>query len=613
MGSTAGMSWRSRAGRALTHPVVAAGILALVGLPLEPEGGLDRAWKVGLAMASGQDLAFGPGVATTFGPLGYLAVPLDLYRRQLVLGALFTLAVAFVLYLAVLKFLRTWLSPWGAVGVGVVVMLVASRLPTAEMGSAAVVLWSLWFLRREALRIATPIWVIATLSAGAAMLGLVKLNAAAVGLCVVVLAVMSPSRWVRLAVAAASAVATTIVGWLVTGQSLGDLPVWVRRSVELVLGYGAAMSGPITTWRYLLLALPLLAIVVVGSVQALRLWGRRGWGFVAVVVLSTWLVAKESYVRFDVYHAPLLMAFVVLLIVALPWSGQLIGVALGGVAFCLVVFVADIGGGTPRLVASRVDASVELARVSRAAVDTGYYEQRREVAARANGFPLAPQVLDALQGERVHTDPGDMGTIWSNGLVWGPAPVFPPYAAYTDHLDDLNADALADADGPTAVLSRTEAIDGRNPRWESPDYQVAMACHFEVVAEASPWQALRRADDLCGDAVALGSVTVRPGEPIDVPGPNDPNSIVVARIDVPSSLFDRAVSTVFRPVRVPRVVVDETSYYFVAGTAESDHIVRQPAEVDGRQLPVGPVDVQTLRFEGVRGPITVEFYEIPLG
>jgi hypothetical protein len=64
---------------------------------------------------------------------------------------------------------------------------------------------------------------------------------------------------------------------------------------------------------------------------------------------------------------------------------------------------------------------------------------------------------------------------------------------------------------------------------------------------------------------------------------------------------------------VPRVVVDETSYFFVMGTAESDHIVRQPAEVDGRQLPVGPVDVQTLRFEGVRGPITVEFYEIPLG
>lgn len=613
MASTAGVSWRSRAGRALTHPVGVAAILALVGLPLEPEGGLDRAWKVGLAMASGQGLAFGPGVATTFGPLGFLAVPLDLYRGQLVLGVLFTLAVAFALYLAVLSFLRTWLSPWGAVAVGVVVMLIAGRLPTAEMGSAAVVLWSLWFLRREALRIVTPIWVIAALSGGAAMLGLVKLNAAAVGLCVVVLAVMSPRRGVRLAVAAGSAVATTIVGWLVTGQSLGDLPVWVRRSVELVLGYGAAMSGPTTAWRYLALALPLLAIVAVGSVEALRLWGRRGWGFVAVVALSTWLVAKESYVRFDVYHAPLLMSFAILLIVAMPWSRHLVVVALGGVTFCLVAFVADIGGGTPRLVASRLDASVELARATRAAIDTAYYEQRRETAARANGFTLAPEVLDSLRGERVHTDPGDMGTIWSNGLAWDPAPVFPPYAAYTDHLDDLNADALADAEGPTAVLSRTEAIDGRNPRWESPDAQVAMACHFEVVAESSPWQALRRAEDLCGDEVALGSATVRPGEVVEVPDPTDPNSIVVARIDLPSSLFDRAVSTMFRPMRVPRVVVDDRSYFFVTGTASSDHIVRQPAEIDGRQLPVGPIDDQTLRFEGLRGPIGVEFFEVPLG
>lgn len=609
-----GPTWWARASGLLTNPFVAGAALALVGLPLEPEGGLDRAWKVGLALASGQGLAFGPEVATTFGPLGYLAVPLDLYRRQLVLGAMFTLAVAFVLYVAVLKFARTWLSPWGALGVGVVVVVIAGRLPTAEMGSAALVLWCLWFLRREAQEMVTPTWVIAALSSWAALLSLVKLNAGAVGAGVLVLAMMSPSRWVRTAVAVVAASVTTVVLWLATGQSLGDLPVWLRRSTELVAGYGAAMSGPTTTWRYLLLALPLLAVVVAGSVEAVRRWGRRAWGFVAVVLLSTWLVAKESYVRFDVYHAPLVMAFAVLLVVALPWSRsrRWRAVAFGALAFCLVVFVADVGGGTPRVVASRADSAAELARVARASVDTAYFERRREAAAVANGFALPPEVVDALRDERVHTDPGDMGTIWRNALTWDPAPVFPPYAAYTRHLDRINADAIEDPDGPTAVLWRTEVIDGRYPRWESPDYQVALVCNFETVAQAGAWQALRRVDDACGEATPLGSTTVRAGEAVDVPDPTRADRLVVARFDLGSSVVDRAVSTVLRPRRVPWVVIDDRRYFFVTGTASNDHLVRQPAVVDDRQLPVGLVDVQALRFEGVDGPVTVEFYEIPL-
>ena len=205
-----------------------------------------------------------------------------------------------------------------------------------------------------------------------------------------------------------------------------------------------------------------------------------------------------------------------------------------------------------------------------------------------------------------------MGTIYLNQLTWRPTPIFQTYSAYTPTLDEANAEFLTADDGPTAILYRSESIDGRNPRWESPDYQLAMACNFEVVATAGAWQALRRASPVCDDPIPISTVEVSAGEDFEVPAPSDPHSIVVARFRLTTSLAERLGTLLLRPIRQPHVSVDGESFLFVPGTAGGQHVLRQPAEIDGRQLPIGAIDYRTLRFDNVESPVTAEFYEVPL-
>ena len=196
-----------------------------------------------------------------------------------------------------------------------------------------------------------------------------KFSAGVVGLAAVILALAAPKRFMRLATVIGSALVGLVGLWLAAGQRVGDLPQWVQRSIDVASGYTSAMSGQRTTWEYALLLLPLLVIMAIGSAEAIRLWGRGAVGFLLVVWLSCWLFLKESFVRFDVHHAPLILAFASLLICTFPWRRRPAIVGLSGIVGCLLVFVVNVGGGTPDVISSRLEASRELARVSRETID----------------------------------------------------------------------------------------------------------------------------------------------------------------------------------------------------------------------------------------------------
>jgi hypothetical protein len=63
----------------LAPTVVVAVLLTIVSWPvtdLIPKAGLDPSWEGGLAMAFVQRLHWGPNVDFTYGPLGFLTVPM---------------------------------------------------------------------------------------------------------------------------------------------------------------------------------------------------------------------------------------------------------------------------------------------------------------------------------------------------------------------------------------------------------------------------------------------------------------------------------------------------------------------------------------------------------
>lgn len=81
----------------------------VVGVGLVP--GADAQWVAGLNLAAHQHLQFGTDVVWTYGPLGYLGIPLYLFFGQWVATTAFTVAVHLGILGCVAVLLSRWRSP----------------------------------------------------------------------------------------------------------------------------------------------------------------------------------------------------------------------------------------------------------------------------------------------------------------------------------------------------------------------------------------------------------------------------------------------------------------------------------------------------------------------
>jgi hypothetical protein len=611
------------------RPVLCAALLTIVGLPLRPttpQGDLDSSWKLGLNLAIANGEPFGRKIVFTYGPLGFLSVPKDVRLGLLALGLLFIVASSFALYLVLQLWTRTWLEPTWALVAGIAFVFIAPMMEAPELAAAAFGLWILWFVEREREGHVTPLWTFAVLGSASSLLALTKVSLSPLALGVLVLALVGGRRLLRVGVVVVSTGLSLLLLWIIAGQPVSDLTLWMRRSVEIVAGFGPAMRGEGTSLVYPVLLIPLFVVLVLGVISAVRR-GQRSWWFVAVLAFTFWMFLRAAFTRLEPSHAVVILVVTTMFVATLPWTRQQLRLPLGAVAFCFLILLFGVGTNlTMTSVRPRLSSIRELAESGRELIDHGYHQRRLDEARAAvlkhpSAFgttgktqpdPVAPSVVAALDRRGVEADPWDVAQVDALGMRWDPVPIFQNYQTYTSELDAINTKALSSADGPPSILDRSIAGDDRYRVWESPDYQVAKVCNFEMAAAEGSWQALRRSDDICGKSSLLGHVDAKAGQSIAVPAPHDPNSVVVARFNMETSLFDRALGFALRPPAQPLVDVDGHTYSFVEGTASDQHLVRQPATAAGRRLPLGPIDVRTLKFSQVDGPVSVDFYEIPL-
>jgi hypothetical protein len=213
---------------------------------------------------------------------------------------------------------------------------------------------------------------------------------------------------------------------------------------------------------------------------------------------------------------------------------------------------------------------------------------------------------------------------WAYGLDWRPLPVIQDYQAYTPALDELNADALAAADGPRFLLRHlgyentpVVSIDGRYTTFDVPQQTLVMLCLFHPVATTGAYQLLERGQNRCGEPRPLGSATASYGETISVPRAR-PNEAVFAKIDgaAPAGI-ERLRSFAFRSA-IRRIDMRIGRARLAPHNAESGLLMSAPADADF--APPWNVAPQTRSFsiDSDGGPLSsestleVEFEAIPI-
>jgi hypothetical protein len=595
--------------------------LALMSWPvssLHPGAGVDPSWASGLHMALAQGLDAGTDVVFSYGPLGFLHVPIYAFPWTTRISFAYVFAQQFLLCVLLLWVLR---RNFGTLLIAAPIALVIATLCYQEPGPVIVFAVAVCVLRGEFAPRAVP-WILAGTGALVAVQLLTKLNVGTTLLALCVIALLGLSdRQRRVAIAwFTGGLAVTLIGcWVLTGQSLAGIPEYVSGSLQVISGYSEAMGyeDPGRAWElWAALALTVVGLAIVMPSET------RGSPRTKRALVVAWLVLaftafKTGFVRHDDGHGNIYFATMLGGLAALP----LTRLSRSGGAFVLLFATMLL------LASSRADPARLISPIDRT---QAFFDQAGTLAdgsklnaeiVNARGrlqraYALDPRIYAALRGHPAHVEPNEMNVLWAYQLPWKPIPVFQSYTAFTADLDARNARAYDSAAGPERVLRHaTPAIDGRDPAWESPAAIRAMLCNFREVVTVAPWQVLERVPNRCGPPRLLRETAGRIGAPVPLPPWLGPRTMVYMELDgVAVSGIERISTFAYRARDRTLTFAGSGPYRLVPGTAEDGLLVHVPPAIDFRapfslEQPDRPFVVGR-GADSIGDPIRVRFYAV---
>ena len=602
----------------------------LIGLSCYPETvitptvGLDPSASAGYAIANATGIDQGTHFAWTYGPLGFLEGPSVVTGWLTPLSMIHFLALRIGLAVSLVWALRR------SVGLPLAVVLAFAGTAATQTEVVPLALATVWGLVVVASSQPPP-WTLRLVTVGGgiycAIEALIRLNVGAGALIVVAIAVaaMPGPRLRNLATLGATFLATFVVLWFASGQGIGNFDDFLRSSAQIVSGYSQAMGieqAP-TDWDGLFAGVAALAIV------GLAAWTTRGLpvaqriATVAIVLIATFFAAKQAFVRHDGGHAGVFAGIAIAALAAIQVRvlAERAVVVVGVLALALTA--APIRGISQTEVFRPVDGVMLAAEQS---FDVFVPSERGELVDEGRArlreqYDLDPAMLAELQTGDVHIDPWEALMVWAYDLEWDPLPVFQAYAAYTDDLDNRNADALADPDGPEFVLRRRTSdegaigtIDFRYGAFDEPATVRTMLCNFRPIRSDDEYQLLERAEDRCGDAREVAEMDVDFNVPVAVPEVG-PDELLFARVIGGES--SRLRSFVYKDVE-RTITLDEVPYRFIGSNAENGILLTAPRRLDFPApfaFAPNPTSITFGKESGLgAGPqqLRVEFFAVPV-
>jgi uncharacterized membrane protein len=452
---------------------------------------LDNSWQWSQYVAAHVHLQFGSQYLFTYGPWGFLDLPIQGGPRGMwILTIVVTIAAQVSLLVLMVSMLRrsprlreasrTELAALGVAAAVTVIEVLAQSL--FVLIGAIVLLLAADLMRtgRERWGIGVRIgWITALL----ALDSLVKSSMIPYSFIVIVCvagflltAVEFPLK-ARLWSAAATVVlfpVLFIVFWLAASQNLGGLPGFLSGSAQIITGYPRAESLSGYVYQVvLLLLLAALVVVLVAMPALVRTF--RGSGSVADpararpqvfwTIVMTGAVAffwwKEGIVRQDpafgsghITYAVIGLALAALVLIAVIPRGT---VPLGGAVATMTMVALSLIALSPGAIAIATHPGANATATSAGvanALDASIYAQSNAAAmvALRNNYQIPKTILQAIGSSRVTILPVNLTIGPAYGLHQVILPVPQMYQANTPQLDQLDATFLRTRRVPYVLL-----------------------------------------------------------------------------------------------------------------------------------------------------------------
>ncbi len=438
--------------------------------PLGPAG-IDPGWQWAINQAREAGHVFGRDIVFTYGPLGFLMMPMDLSNNLLVANT-FHLGIQ-LLFAAALVGLF-WGDRWLAGPVVFAVLFLCARhqgLVTEAFLQLVVGLLALMAVVRN-LR-----WPLAVASGLAAVLFLVKMSLGVASVALVGAAFVIGHFLFRRRLAFFAGLVTfpIVLGLLgaVFFDSSATFLKWLQLSSEVVSGYSVANSivGPP---HQVAVGLALMAawLAAAAVVRKDRLLFACILVFAPIVLIQF----RLAFVRQDSHQlqfVPFILALIAICALFCRLPRQL---TVCGLAFALVLAIGAVTGladpqhrgllpGSLWRGGSGPDALARLLNL-----ETTRAELAIESARNLESLRLPEEWRQRLDGAHngVGALPWEIQYSPANGLPWNPTPTLQLYSSYTRDLDLWGAGHYAGAKAPRFILNRFAAMGKRRQFFDAP-------------------------------------------------------------------------------------------------------------------------------------------------
>jgi hypothetical protein len=545
--------------------------------PLLVGAGLDPSWIFGINLAHAQRMIFGRDIIFTYGPLGYLIYPVFPESEPWAVFAFewaIALVTAYSLWMLCRR-ARHWTESCLYLGafwiysaftfdaqverlLGAIIaltLLIAARLDEKPWLDCTL----LFFLAAVTLLSKFNLGIIATIAAFYFAAVLVYRDAKAL----------------KRAGAAVAVWLATLIGlyWIADG-SLASIGPFVRNSLAIANGYSAAMglAGPLwiaVAAVAICIGLWLIVPLAAGSIR------RVLWGMPLLIAIG-FLCFKSAMVRQDGHALPFPFESAALALMMVALASTLRSRIVIAIFVLAMLGVGALERQSPLYPPVEVDRLTGLAAWNNlhdfvhwpATVHNLEADTRRALVVDQ----LPPGFSEYVRGKKVAVYPTEIAMIRANQLPWQPLPIIQAYSAYTPYLDSVNAQALDGPAAPGAAILEWNAIDDRQPFYETPESWWALLDWYELKLRSHNWpQNLcllnRRAKPRFAPPVAAGSLVARWDQTITLPQVADDEGLMM-QADAPESLRGFMKRELFR---APIVMVRAT---LRSGFIESKRVLR---------------------------------------
>ncbi len=600
-------------------------------LPLSG-GGLDNSWKIGLNMARISGLQFGKDIVFTFGPLGFMYLPIFCEFHTWFISAIFNLFVHFLLIQTIVFIMKKFSAGlWDYVLTGIALLLALFITSTEYklLFSLTILLYFSIVNQSHSKRLLMLCVFVSFLMA---VVSLIKFTAMLVSggiLMFMIVFYVYKKQIIPLCCMLFAYTGSILILLVITGQKITNFPAYLLNSYEIAQGYNSAMyiSGPIRDVCVGLCAVGLLIFLLVNSIL------RSKPGLTYFILINTGFVFvsfKYGFIRHDAhvycFFANMLLVFCCMWItnknqITLPLNYLSIIIICVLIGFTLHknprLIIPDFAGKL-KMIGSAASLVTDDA-AGKAQILENDKEKLR------NAYLLNNETIKYIGNKTVDIMPWEISLLFAYDMKWTPRPVFQCYSAYTDKLDMLNSKYFESADAPEILLYVLSPLDNRYPVFDSPATFRTILINYKPVFIDKKSIILRKADTHSLPSLRnISFLDTEIGKPIAVP--KIKNGYLFAKIYMDYNLLGKTAKLLYKP---PGVNIRLTSNgntsecRFILSTARngiflSQYIskIRNLFDVwEGKMnnnLDLDSITISTEYPYFYDKNIRVEFFEVPL-